>query len=109
MKAEQAVGRVDFSGFDQAGVRDRHRMEDSFERFLPERQKSLQFREFRAEVVFLPDVGLEQPRMIRTPLQDVRGRQAVTLHLTAEVTALHLALQSAETQTLRHMTVPLQA
>src|SRR4051794_34088857 len=45
--------------------------------------------------------------MIRTPVEDVRGRQTIASHLPAKVTALHLVLQSAETQTLRHMTVPL--
>jgi hypothetical protein len=84
-------------------------MKDSVEGFPPEGQKPLQFGKFRTEVVFLPDIGLEQPGMIGTPVKDVRSRQAVALHLTAEVTALHLALQLAETQTLRHMTVPLQA
>ena len=47
--------------------------------------------------------------MIGTPVEDVRGRQPVTGKLTPEVTAGHLVLQSAETQILRHATVPLQA
>jgi hypothetical protein len=38
-------------------------MHDTFERFLPEIQKTLQLREIWAEVVVLPDVGLQQPGM----------------------------------------------
>jgi hypothetical protein len=44
-------------------MRDRDRMHDTFERFLPEIQKTLQLREIWAEVVVLPDVGLQQPGM----------------------------------------------
>jgi hypothetical protein len=46
-------------------------MQDTFERFLPEFQKTPQFREIWAEVVVLPDVGLQQPGMVRAPVQDV--------------------------------------
>src|SRR6202008_5048335 len=106
---EDAVDGVDFSRLDQSRVCNRHGMKDSVERLPPEGQKPLQFREFRTEVVFLPDIGLEQPGMIRTPVEDVRGRQAVALNRTAEATALHLVLQSAETQTLRHRTGRFQA
>jgi len=84
-------------------------MERPVERLLPECEKSLQFREFRAEVIFLPDVGLQQPGMIGTPIKDLRGGEPVTGELAPEVFAGHLVLQLAETQILWHATVPLQA
>ena len=73
MQPENAIHRFDLGRFDEAGMRDRDRMHDTFERFLPEFQKTVQFREIWAEVVVLPDVGLQQPGMVRAPVQDVRG------------------------------------
>jgi hypothetical protein len=84
-------------------------MERTVERLPPEVEKSLQFREFRTEIVFLPDVGLKQPGMIGAPVIDVRGGQSVTGKLAPEVLAGHLVLQFVETQILWHATVPLQA
>ena len=73
LQPENAIHRFDLGRFDEAGMRDRDRMHGTFERFLPELQKTLQFREIWAEVVVLPDVGLQQPGMVRAPVQDVRG------------------------------------
>ena len=73
MQSENAIHRFDLGRFDEAGMRDRHRIQGTFERFLPELQKTPQFREIWAEVIVLPDVGLQQPRMVRAPIQDVRG------------------------------------
>jgi hypothetical protein len=44
-------------------------MQDTFERFLPEFQKALQLGKFGAEIVGLPDIGLQQPGMIRAQEQ----------------------------------------
>ena len=71
MQHENAIHWFDLGRFDEAGMRDRDRMQDTFERFLPEFQKTPQFREIWAEVVVLPDVGLQQPGMVRAPVQDV--------------------------------------
>jgi hypothetical protein len=48
------------------------RMQDTFERFLPEPQKGPQLREIWVEVVVLPDVALQQPGMVGAPIQDIR-------------------------------------
>ena len=50
-------------------MRDRDRMQDTFERFLPKLQKAQQLGEIWVEVVVLPDVALQQPGMIRAPVQ----------------------------------------
>jgi hypothetical protein len=43
MQPEDAIHGIDFGRSDEAGMRDRDRMQDTFERFLPEFQKTLQF------------------------------------------------------------------
>ena len=68
MEAENAIHRFDLGRLDEAGMRDRDRMQDAFERFLPEFQKRLQFWKIWAKVVVLPDVALQQPRMVRAPV-----------------------------------------
>jgi len=68
MQPEQPVHRFDLGRFDKARMCDRDRMQDTFERFLPEFQKALQLGKFGAEIVGLPDVGLQQPGMIRAPI-----------------------------------------
>jgi len=68
MEAENAIHRFDLGRLDEAGMRDCDRMQDTFERFLPEFQKRLQFGKIRAQVIVLPDVGLQQPRMVRAPV-----------------------------------------
>ena len=68
MEAENAIHRFDLGRLDQAGMRDCDRMQDTFERFLREFQKRLQFWKIWAKVVVLPDVALQQPRMVRAPV-----------------------------------------
>ena len=63
MQPEQPVHRFDLGRFDKAGMRDRDRMQGTFERFLPEFQKALQLGKFGAEIIGLPDIGLQQPGM----------------------------------------------
>jgi len=61
MQSERPVHRFDLGRFDKARMCDRDRMQDTFERFLPEFQKALQLGKFGAEIVGLPDIGLQQP------------------------------------------------
>ena len=65
MKPENAIRCFDLDRFDGPGMRNRDRMQDTFERFLPKLQKTLQLREIWVEVVVLPDVALQQPGMVR--------------------------------------------
>ena len=57
MKPENSIHCLDLDRFDEPGMRNRDRMQDTFERFLPKLQKTLQLREIWVEVVVLPDVG----------------------------------------------------
>ena len=72
MEPENAIHCFDLDRFDEVGMRNSDRMQDTFERFLPKLQKALQLREIWVEVVVLPDITLQQPGMVRAPVQDVR-------------------------------------
>src|SRR5262245_27346640 len=85
VQAELAVDGAHLGRLDQARMGDRHRMQRAFERALPEQQELLQHRERRTEVVFLPDVALQQPGMIRPPVEDVRSSEAVALKLLLDI------------------------
>ena len=60
-------------------------MQRALELLLPELQKLVQLGEFGKQIVGLPEIGLQQPAMIGTPIQDVRRGQAVTLDLLDEI------------------------
>src|ERR1700674_1056141 len=64
---------------------DHHRVQRPIELLLPESQEVMEDREIRAEIVILPDVGLQQPAMIGTPVVDVRRREPVSTDLTLKV------------------------
>src|SRR5581483_1347933 len=85
VQAEFAVDRAKLRRLDQLAVRDAHRVQRTFELFLPEGEEAMQLREFRKQVVVLPDVGLQQPAMIGAAIQDVRGGQTVATDLLAEI------------------------
>jgi len=93
MQPELAVDRLQLGRLDQLAMRDLHRVQRAFQLLLPERQEALQLRKFREQIVSLPDVGLQQPTMIGTPIQDVCGRQAKASNLLAEVVR-HKALRN---------------
>ncbi len=85
MQPKLAVDRPQLGRLDQLAVRDLHGMQRPFQLLLPEIQKLLQLGKFREKIVGLPDVRLQQPLMIGTPVQDVCGSQAKTVDLFTEV------------------------
>jgi hypothetical protein len=72
MKPENATHCFDLGRFDEAGMRNSDRMQDTFEKFLPKPQKRPQLREIWVEVLVLPGLALQQPGMVRPPVQDIR-------------------------------------
>jgi hypothetical protein len=72
MKPENATHCFDLGRFDEAGMRNSDRMQDTFEKFLPKPQKRPQLREIWVEVLVLPGLALQQPGMVRAPVQDIR-------------------------------------
>ena len=64
---------------------DRYRVQRPFELALPELQKIQENREFRGEIIILPDIALEEVLMIRHPIEDGGRGQPVTFKLTDEL------------------------
>src|SRR5215468_3839670 len=85
MQSELAVDRTDLGGLYQASMGDRDRMERSLELVLPEGEEFLQLGKLGPHVVVLPDVGLQQPAVVGTAVEDARGGQAKALKLAAEI------------------------
>src|SRR5262249_45437030 len=85
VQAEFAPNRHDLGGLDQPRVRDRHRMQRSLELLQPEIEEFVEFRKVRAQIVLLPDVGLQKPGMIRPAIEDVGCGQSVALELATEI------------------------
>ena len=56
-----------------------HRVQLAIKLGLPEVKKCIQFGEFRAQIVFLPDEGLEQGRVIGPAIKDLGRRQPVAI------------------------------
>src|SRR5689334_9640015 len=85
VQSEFAADRLELRRLDQLAVSHLHGMQWPLKLFLPEREKTLQLRKLGEQIVILPDVGLQQPAMIGTPVQDVGGRQAITTDLFTEI------------------------
>src|SRR5579863_3468607 len=64
---------------------DPDRMQGTVQLLAPERQKFHQGRKLRRKIIVLPDIGLEQQRMIRKPIENFRRRQAKAFELTHEI------------------------
>src|SRR5262245_39065960 len=89
VQSELAVDRLELRRLNQPAVSHAHRMQWPFKLFLPEREKTLQLGKVGEQIVILPDVGLQQPAIIGTPIQDVRRRQAITTDLFTEILRNH--------------------
>ena len=85
VQAEFAVDRFDLGGLDQPRMRHGHRMQRSLELLQPEIEEFVELGKFRTQIVLLPDIGLQKPRMIRPAIEDVGRGQPVALELTAEI------------------------
>jgi hypothetical protein len=60
-------------------------VERSVELSLPEGEELLEGRESRKEVVILPDIFLDQGAVIRDAIENLRGRETITLKLSGEI------------------------
>ena len=90
MQPEFAIDGADFGGLDQPCMCDRHRVQRPFQRLEPEAEEAIEGGKSRAQVVVLPDVGLQQPGMIGAPVEDLRGGEPIPLNLLAEVCRDHV-------------------
>lgn len=64
MKAEFRTQRLDLGRFDELRMADHNAIQWPFKLFLPERQELDQNRKIRRDIIVLPDIGLQQARMI---------------------------------------------
>src|SRR5689334_11181710 len=78
MQPEHAIDGAQFSRLDQLGMRDADGIERALELVLPELQEILERGKFRKQIVVLPDVGLQQRRVIRHPVENLCRGQPVS-------------------------------
>lgn len=76
-------------------------MEPSFKLLTPETEKPVQHRKIRVKIVFLPDIALQQPGMIRTAVENVSRGQAVAGELPGKILRGQFVLLSANAAHLR--------
>jgi hypothetical protein len=60
-------------------------MQATLDLALPEIEELPQGREFREEIIFLPDEILQQVRVIRHVVEDIGRRQPIALKLATEI------------------------
>src|SRR5262245_61974408 len=80
-----------------------HRVQRPIQLLHPECQKTPQLGKFWEEIVVLPDIGLEQPTMVRPPIQNMRGCQAVTQSLFAKILRNHRTTVSDSKIAFQHL------
>jgi hypothetical protein len=85
MQPEHAVDGAQLGRLDQLGMGDGDGEQGSLELLLPEREKILQRRKIRKQILILPDVSLQQRGVIRHPIENLRRRQPITQHLFPEI------------------------
>src|SRR6185369_6521225 len=85
VKAELGSQRLQLRRLDEPAVADGDLEEWPIQGARPEIQEALQRREIGEEVVLLPDVALQQARMVGHAVQDLGRRQAITLKLLTEL------------------------
>jgi hypothetical protein len=71
VQPELAVDRADLGRLDQTRMRYGDRVQRAFQGLEPEIEELVERRKYRAEIVILPDKALQQPRVIRPPVENV--------------------------------------
>ncbi len=85
VQPEHPVDRFQLGGLHQLGMRNCDGDQRPFQLGLPEGEKILQRRKVRKQIVVLPDIGLQQPTVIGTAVENFGRRQAITGELLLEV------------------------
>src|SRR5262245_56532423 len=89
VQLEFTVDRIELRWLYQFAMRHAHGMQGAIQLVLPEGQEAAKLGKLWEQIVVLPDIGLQQPAMVGPPIQDVRGRQAVTKSLFAKIFRNH--------------------
>src|SRR5215470_20276685 len=74
VQLELAANGLDLRRSNQSRVGDADRMQRSFKFVFPELQEPLELGEARVKIVVLPHIALQEPRVIRPPVENVRCR-----------------------------------
>jgi hypothetical protein len=90
MQSEHAVDRADLRRPVRRRVRHHYGMQRAIQRSSPECQKILQDGKVRPSVVLLPHIRLQQPRVIRPPIENMRSSQSETCKLATATFRDHL-------------------
>ena len=69
VQPELAVDRTDLGRLDQPRMRHGDRVQRAFQGLQPEIEELVERRKYRAEIVILPDIALQQPGVIRPPIE----------------------------------------
>jgi hypothetical protein len=85
MQTKYPVDGAQLCRLDQLLMRHLHRMQGALQLLLPKGKEALQLRKIRKQIVVLPNIRLQRPAMIWTPVQDLSSRQAKTTDLFFEV------------------------
>jgi hypothetical protein len=73
VQPELAIQRPELGRFDELGMANHDTMQRPIELFAPKHQEFEQHRKLRREIIVLPDISLQQPRMIGQMIEDTRG------------------------------------
>src|ERR1700704_4854117 len=79
VQPELAVDCANLGRLDQAGMRDRDRVQRPLELLQPEGEEAVEDREFGTQIVVLPQIGLQQRRMIGHPVENMSRGEPVAL------------------------------
>ena len=86
MQPEFAAERFDLGRLDQLrNVRYHHAMQRPVEHYPPERQDFDQDRKIRRKVVVVPNIGLQQARVIRQMIENTRGGKPISRELLDKI------------------------
>jgi hypothetical protein len=76
-------------------MRYQNRMQRPFKLLHPESKEALELGELWEEIVILPNVGLQEPRMVRPPIKNLRSREPVACQLPFEILGRHFESPSS--------------
>jgi hypothetical protein len=85
MQPKFAVERFELGRLDELRMSHHHAVQRPVELFPPECQEFDQDRKLRGKVVVLPDIGLQQARIIRQMIENTRGGEPISRELLYEI------------------------
>lgn len=94
MQAKLSVQIADFLRRQQLPVHYANSVERAVEAFVPEFKEIVEFWKVWRQVIVLPEIGLDEGRVIGQTVQDFRRGEAVSLQLGDELPVCHIAPDS---------------